>query len=476
MDWPRLDTRWWNLSLGVAATTAMSACGPTIILEGETDGVVTDSDGPETPPPDTTAPPVECESQSDCEPGFSCIDNACIPYDDYYYCQDGGCCYDECCYDYGGDCYYEGCYDDEQCGFAALCNDYGQCESVEVLPSCDELELTELPLPDEGDEEEIISLSFVDADGDGAEDLLVARPSRAQLIMGGGETSVDLPLAEEDDHVADAAGADFNGDGILDLAVTDATNSLSILIGDGAGGFEPGFTIATIDPVLELVALDWDGNGTSDLASRAASGSTVIHLGDGAGSLVAHVPLSGATHTLSYAAGRFDGDEHGDVVMLNDFEGVIYFGNDTEDVLPDQYLTSWNYENERRVVAGDVDGGGTSEIFAHGHVHSGWLLLEAWQNGGESLTQYALDRSAQRSDMGDYDGDGILDLILASSDYLSLVRGSPEIGSDAVVECHSYAETNIPVRMLAVGDLNGDGRADMAIADGSVLSVVTVVQ
>jgi len=477
MDWPCLDTRWWNLSLGVVATTAMSACGPTIILEGETEGVVTDSDGPETTPTDTTTPPLECESQADCDPGYSCIDNACIPYDDYYYCQDGGCCYDECCYDYGGDCYYEGCYDDDQCGFASLCNEYGQCDAIEVLPYCDELELTQLPLPDEGNDDEIISLSFVDADGDGREDLLVGRQSRAQLYMGGGEADpVDVPPAEADDVVADAAGGDFNGDGILDLAVTDAANSLSILLGDGAGGFTPGFTIATIDPVVELLALDWDGNGVLDLAGRALSGSVVLHLGDGTGSLVAHLPLSNAEDVRSYAVGRFDGDGLGDVVVQNGGEGLVYLGNEAQDVEPDLYLVSQDFSADRQVVAGDIDGGGTAEIFAHRNVANNWLLLEAWQDGGEALTQYALDLTADRADMGDYDGDGIQDVILANNNYLSLVRGSSEIGFGPVVECQSYALPGIPIERLAVGDLDGDGRADMAIADGSELFVFTTVQ
>ena len=34
MDWPRLDTSSWNLSLGVVATSLLAACGPFVVLEG----------------------------------------------------------------------------------------------------------------------------------------------------------------------------------------------------------------------------------------------------------------------------------------------------------------------------------------------------------------------------------------------------------------------------------------------------------
>ena len=134
MDWPRLDTRWWNLSFGVAATT-MAACGPTITLDDDTGETITDTDGEtdsETTPT-TQPPPLECVNSSDCDPGYECIDNECVPYD---YCSDGGCCdygYDGCCY---GECYYYECYGDADCGVGGLCEGFQECVWLESITDC----------------------------------------------------------------------------------------------------------------------------------------------------------------------------------------------------------------------------------------------------------------------------------------------------------------------------------------------------
>jgi hypothetical protein len=74
---------------------------------------------------------------------------------------------------------------------------------------------------------------------------------------------------------------DFNGDGILDLAVSNKfSNTISILRGDGSGGngdgtFSNGGTFATTFHPFQLVTADFNEDGILDLAISMNNSSNV---------------------------------------------------------------------------------------------------------------------------------------------------------------------------------------------------------
>ena len=60
---------------------------------------------------------------------------------------------------------------------------------------------------------------------------------------------------------------DFNGDGKLDLAVTDSGgNAVLVLLGNGDGTFQPPITIAVGNGPDAIVAGDFNNDGKLDLA------------------------------------------------------------------------------------------------------------------------------------------------------------------------------------------------------------------
>ncbi len=87
-----------------------------------------------------------------------------------------------------------------------------------------------------------------------------------------------------DQPVSPAAG-DFNGDGIADLAVADfASDSVSILIGTGGGGFLPAIHYPGGVRPLELRVEDFTGDDVLDIAvTRSAPGIIYLIAGNGAG-------------------------------------------------------------------------------------------------------------------------------------------------------------------------------------------------
>ncbi len=86
---------------------------------------------------------------------------------------------------------------------------------------------------------------------------------------------------------SDVAVGDFNGDGIQDLAVSNAgDNSVAGLLGNGSGGFTAGTgsPFATGTQPDAVVVGDFNGDGMQDLATiNSVSANITVLLGDGSG-------------------------------------------------------------------------------------------------------------------------------------------------------------------------------------------------
>jgi hypothetical protein len=113
--------------------------------------------------------------------------------------------------------------------------------------------------------------------------------------------SSDSPFAVGRSPFSVAVG-DFNGDGKLDLATSDyPDNSVSVLLGDGSGGFvlASGSPIAMGGASLSAAVGDFNGDHQLDIATaNYFSSGVAVLLGDGSGGFSA---ASGAP----FAVGRY---------------------------------------------------------------------------------------------------------------------------------------------------------------------------
>src|SRR5439155_4869509 len=115
------------------------------------------------------------------------------------------------------------------------------------------------------------------------------------------------------------AMGDFDGDGALDLVVTNAgSNSVSVLLGDGGGGFfNFGDFTAGAGPYSVAVA-DFNGDGRSDLAVANIFGNSVtVLLGHADGTFQAAPTYVTGNEPVSVAVGDFNGDGIPDLAVLN---------------------------------------------------------------------------------------------------------------------------------------------------------------
>jgi hypothetical protein len=112
--------------------------------------------------------------------------------------------------------------------------------------------------------------------------------------------------------------ADFNGDHIPDLAtVNSSANTVSILINNGDGTFRPQMEFATGPGPNGLAAVDWNKDGKMDLVVSNGGADTAhsvsILLGNGDGTFQPHHDIDGAPNANSIAVGDFNGDGNPDI-------------------------------------------------------------------------------------------------------------------------------------------------------------------
>src|SRR5215510_1004791 len=115
------------------------------------------------------------------------------------------------------------------------------------------------------------------------------------------------------------AAGDFNGDQRLDLAVGAwaGTGAVSILLGDGHGGFQPPRLVLTgSEPALAIAAADFNRDGHVDLV-LAVVDSLVVLLGDGTGAFAPPRATRVAVdhNVTSLAVADFNGDQRPDVIV-----------------------------------------------------------------------------------------------------------------------------------------------------------------
>ena len=151
--------------------------------------------------------------------------------------------------------------------------------------------------------------------------------------------------------------ADFNHDGIPDLALL-GTNQVSILLGNGQGGFQPPVSYdAGVEPTGLTVA-DVNGDGVPDLLVGNAYGDLLILQGNGDGTFR---PYRKADQAVALAVADLTGDGKPDFIFAN--QGldrvVVQYGSDQTKVLGDK---STGVLSPGAVKLADLNGDGIPDL------------------------------------------------------------------------------------------------------------------
>jgi hypothetical protein len=353
------------------------------------------------------------------------------------------------------------------------------------------------------------SVVVADVNGDGTPDLLVATtldqglPNNqgfANVILGQHatpgtyQTGVQYPTTGADP--SSIAVADLAASGSLDVVIANYSSGSVTVFAHGAtaGTYQPGVDVAT-GGVPNQVAIGSLNGGNPDIvvADASASGNVIILFHDPAnpGKFLAPVMLPTGLTTTAVAIADINGDGHPDIVAAaydsngNNGAVLVFYQSATT---PGTFAAPVSFPagaQPQAVRVADVNADGLPDLVvanlgpgADGTGMSGVsVLLQDPANHGKFLAPvtYATQSGAVDVAVGDLNGDGKPDLVVANlgpapSGSVSVLLQNPATPG-TFGAASNYPGFGQPLS-VAIADLNGDGRPDIAVADSTTATVM----
>jgi hypothetical protein len=127
-----------------------------------------------------------------------------------------------------------------------------------------------------------------DFNGDGRSDLAVATNGGVAVLLGSGGGLGAAQFLQSNSGFSAVGADDFNGDGKADIAAS-LGNAVLVFTGDGQGGFSAPASFSVIDGPGSMAVADYNGDNQPDISTANVSGTVSVLLGDGAGGFAPQV-------------------------------------------------------------------------------------------------------------------------------------------------------------------------------------------
>ncbi len=247
------------------------------------------------------------------------------------------------------------------------------------------------------------------------------------------------------------AVGDFNGDQIVDVAVTNTSvNTVSVSLGNGDGTFSAPRQLSvgafqTPNPVADdanlytyrrdILAADFNHDGLLDLViTNYDSADVSLLLGRGDGTFQPQRRFDAAAFPIGLTSGDVNGDGNLDLVVIDSPEInipnklAVLLGRGDGTFLPQQIQELPNILFLAVVALGDLDHDGTLDLVAGGGINDGIDVFRGLGDGTFVFERrFAGSRQAASLALVDLDGDGNLDVVapsLSDDNAVTLIPGT----------------------------------------------------
>lgn len=282
---------------------------------------------------------------------------------------------------------------------------------------------------------------------------------------------------------ASIAIGDFNGDGKIDVAVAGESQRLIIFLGDGRGGLRAAAESAKVgEHPGAMAAADVNGDGKTDLvvANHDTDHLTIL-INDGGARFSARTQrVPSKPHPHMIAAADVSGDGHVDLITDSFLEKrLLVLLGDGGGWLPGPPVTVGRKPYFTLSVA-DLDADGALDIVVP---NQGEGTVSILRGDGKSHFAHAAQSPIAAGEqpfsaaIGDFNGDGRPDIAIAN--YSGHITDTARDGITWIRNGGNGHFTAFPARVMrgegsarmAAGDFNGDGFADVAISNTATNTV-----
>jgi FG-GAP-like repeat/IPT/TIG domain/Secretion system C-terminal sorting domain len=368
------------------------------------------------------------------------------------------------------------------------------------------------------------AISVMDLNGDGTPEIIsgtigingVQEGRRAFGILNNSSSSGTIAFTAQHGSATNApyycAAADMNGDGRPDVVAWDTTTTdeIAVYLNTGSGGtisFDGGTRYAYGGAISgqpgKIIVRDLDGDGKPDVLTihtvptgdtsyftflqNTGSGGTVtlVQLPD----LIAQLYNTGQRTISDFIVEDFDGDGKPDIMSVQQNGFYFYHNTSVPGTISFSAGAQTNYISPGTTYSGltaaDMDGDGFPELIYVNPTTN--QLMVNWNDGQSGTPAFwvgatlSTGNSPQRLAVGDLDGDGKPDIAVSNMNggSVSVYRNTYAGGQNALsFDAQAVYSTGAAgtAYELAIVDLDGDRRPDIVAASGIFNSPVTILR
>ncbi|MBF0462794.1 MAG: VCBS repeat-containing protein, partial [Magnetococcales bacterium] len=324
-----------------------------------------------------------------------------------------------------------------------------------------------------------VSLSMADVNGDGKADILVANlnSSTVSVLLGYGDGTFHARVDYATGTTArSVTSADVNGDGQVDILVANSGGgSVSVLLGNGNGTFQNEVEYTVGFQPNSVAAADVNGDGKVDiLAANYGSGTASVLLGNGDGTFQPKIDYSLGTNPWTVATADVNGDGKTDAVVINSSSSTVsVLLNDSNTptlALADDTGVSHtdHITNATTFTVTGVGGevGATVTLY-DGATNLGTATVANDGTWSKVVTGMSAGTHSFTDTFTDMAGN-----VGAVSSALSVTvdttpPAAPGGGALTFASKVDYGVGSTPCSVISSVDVNGDGKADLLVANDS---------